>query len=116
MRPDKISLVVTRHSRVGDVPSSFYGRNDRAVVDDEIAPYLLKGVSKSRRRRGCVDSEIGSQIRTMVCRRDRVLILPNFFPRTGKGICEPVARTCECDLGVEIESTLFLACGELGLI
>ena len=87
-----------------------------AVVHDEVAPYLLKGVDEIRGRGRRVDGEVGGQIGAVVRRGDGVLVLPALFAGAGECFREPVTGTGVMGLAVEIVGALFLTCGKLGLI
>ena len=52
----------------------------------------------------------------MVRWSDGVLVFPALFAGSRERFCEPVSRTVECDLCVEVVCALFLTCGELGLV
>lgn len=51
-------------------------RNDRTIIHDEVTPHLLESVIESSIGPGGPHIEIGVEIGTMICRRDRVLVLP----------------------------------------
>ena len=101
---------------VCSIAASFDEWNYRAVIHDEVAPYLLKRVDEIRGRCRRVDGEIGGQIGAVVRGGDGILVLPALFAEAGECFCEPVTRTGVFGLVVEIVGALFLTCSKLGLV
>lgn len=89
--------------------------DDRAVVDDKVAPDLLEGISEVIVGDSSTDGEIGRKISAVVRRCDRVLILPCLSGSKAEGFGKPLSWADEGVLGGNVEDSLLNASSVAGL-
>lgn len=90
-------------------------RDDGAVVDDEVAPDLLEGISEVIVGDGSSNGEVGRKISAVVRGCDRVLILPCLSRSNAEGFGKPLSWADEGVLGSNVKDSLLDASSVAGL-
>ena len=99
---DLVAVQRSWHRRVRGVAGGVRDGDHRAVVHDEVAPYLLEGLHEGLAGADGPLREVSRQVGSVVGRRDGVLVLPTLLVAC-VGVGEPVRWAVEGRLGEEVE-------------